>query len=76
MARTEDFPLQLARRALDDPGRLTELEQAMNDRLTELVAEATDAGYSTIEALEAMSAVVSNQYAILREDPDPADDPA
>lgn len=67
--------MKLARRALNDPDRINDLEQEMNDRVTELLGEATDAGYSTAEALAALAAVVATQNMILREDPDPADDP-
>lgn len=47
----------------------------MDDRLSELVAEANDAGYSTAEAIEAILLVAQNQAHIASEDPDPADDP-
>jgi hypothetical protein len=67
--------MKLARRALDDPDRKTELQAALDDRVSELLAEANDAGYSTVEALDALQAVVKNQVVIAGEDPDPADDP-
>ncbi|UVC12393.1 hypothetical protein IHQ71_30795 (plasmid) [Rhizobium sp. TH2] len=67
--------MKLARRALDDPDRKTELQATMDDRVSELMAEANDAGYSTVEAMNALQAVVKNQSAIAAEEPDPADDP-
>lgn len=68
--------MKLARRALDDPDRLIELRDQLNTHLSELLAEATDAGYSTREVLEALSGLCTHQRKLLQEDPDPADDPA
>jgi hypothetical protein len=68
--------MKLARRAIDDPARIRELEAAFDDRVSELLAEANDAGYSGTEAMVALKKVVTNQAAISDEDPDPADDPA
>ena len=68
--------MKLARRALDDPDRMTELEAAMDDRISELIVEANDAGYSTDEAMQALLNVSRNQAYIAGKDPDPADDPA
>ena len=67
--------MKLARRAPNDPDRKTELQAALDDRVSELLAEANDAGYSTDEALDALQAVVKNQAQISDQDPDPADDP-
>jgi hypothetical protein len=67
--------MKLARRALDDPDRQIELEAAIDDRVSELIAEANDAGYSTDEAIEALLIVTRNQAVIAGKDPDPADDP-
>ena len=67
--------MKLARRTLNDPDRKTELQAALDDRVSELLAEANDAGYSTDEALDALQAVVKNQAQISDQDPDPADDP-
>jgi len=67
--------MKLARRALNDPDRKLELEAALDDRISELIAEANDAGYSAEEAMEALEAVVRNQTMIAGNDPDPADDP-
>lgn len=67
--------MKLARRALNDPDRKNELQAEMDDRVSELLAEANDAGYSTDEALDALQAVVKNQAQISDQDPDPADDP-
>jgi hypothetical protein len=67
--------MKLARRALDDPDRKIELEAATDDRVSELIAEANDAGYSTDEAIEALVIVTRNQAVIAGKDPDPADDP-
>jgi len=68
--------MKLARRALDDPHRLTELREQLDMHLSDLLAEATDAGYSTREVLEALSGLCAHQHKLLHEDPDPADDPA
>jgi hypothetical protein len=68
--------MKLARRSLDDPGRLTELREQLDRHLSELLAEATDAGYSTREVLEALSDLCAHQHKLLEEDPDPADDPS
>lgn len=46
--------MKLARRSHDDPKRLTELKEQLDQHLSELLAEATDAGYSTREVLEAL----------------------
>jgi hypothetical protein len=67
--------MKIARRALDDPDRKIELEAAIDDRVSELIAEANDAGYSTEEAIEALLIVTRNQAVIAGKDPDPADDP-
>lgn len=67
--------MKLARRALDDPDRKLALEAAFDDRVSELIAEANDAGCSIVEAMEALLAVVKNQAVIAAEDPDPANDP-
>lgn len=67
--------MKLARRAIDDPERMRELEATLDDRVSELLAEANDAGYSTAEATRALLKVVQNQAAISDADPDPADDP-
>jgi len=44
--------------------------------LSDLLAEATDAGYSTREVLEALSGLCAHQHKLLHEDPESADDPA
>lgn len=67
--------MKLARRATDDPERLNELKASLDDKVSELVAEANDAGYSTGETMAALLTVVQNQAVISAEDPDPADDP-
>jgi hypothetical protein len=67
--------MKLARRALDDPDRKIELEAAIDDRVSELIAEANDAGYSTDEAIEALLIVARNQAVIAGKDPDPTGDP-
>lgn len=67
--------MKLARRATDDPERLNELKASLDDKVSELVAEANDAGYSTGETMAALLTVVQNQTVISAEDPDPADDP-
>jgi hypothetical protein len=67
--------MKLARRALDDPERPTELKRELDAQLAALLAEATDAGYSTREVIEAMSGLCAHQIKLLAEDPDPANDP-
>lgn len=67
--------MKLARRAIDDPERLRELEASFDDKVSELLAEANDAGYGTEEATAALLKVVKNQAIIASEDPDPAADP-
>jgi hypothetical protein len=67
--------MKLARRATNDPLRISELESPFDDRVSELLAEANDAGYGTAEATTALLKVVQNQAAISNEDPDPAGDP-
>lgn len=67
--------MKLARRAIDDPERFRELEASFDDKISELLAEANDAGYGSAEATGALLKVVQNQVAISDEDPDPADDP-
>ena len=68
--------MKLARRAIHDPERLRELEASLDDKISELLAEANDAGYGTEEATTALLKVVKNQAVISDHDPDPADDPA
>lgn len=67
--------MKLARRAMSDPKRITELEAAFDDKVSELLAEANDAGYGSGEAMEALRNVVNNQAVVSDQDPDPADDP-
>ena len=67
--------MKLARRALDDPERMNELRRQLDAQLAEILAEATDAGYSTREVIDAMSGLCSDHHTLLSEDPDPADDP-
>ena len=74
--RKGEIAMKLARRAIDDPKRVRELEASFDDRVSELLAEANDAGYATAEATRALLKVVQNQVAISNEEPDPADDPA
>ena len=66
----------LARRALEDPNRLVELEQQLETHMSELAAEAADAGYSSAEVLMAFKVVCERQHAALAADPDPAEDPS
>jgi hypothetical protein len=67
--------LKLAHRALGHPERLVELEQQLERHMSELMAEAADAGYSTAEVLMAVKVVCDRQHMALAADPDPADDP-
>jgi hypothetical protein len=68
--------MNLARRGLEDPERLVELEQQLETKMAEVLAEAGDAGYSSAEVLVAFKLVCERQHKALLEDPDPADDPA
>jgi aminopeptidase N len=61
--------MKLARRALSDPDRLLELEASMDDRVSELLAEANDACYSTVEAVKALLAVAKRQAKISAQKP-------
>lgn len=65
--------MQLARRGLDDPSRLVELEQQLEAETAMLAAEAVDAGYSMAEVLVALKIVCDRQHAALKADPDLAD---
>lgn len=67
--------MKLARRGLEDPNRLVELEQQLETHMSEVLAEAADAGYSSAEVLMAFKVVCERQHAALAVDPDPADDP-
>jgi len=67
--------MNLARKPLEDPQRLVELEQQLEAHMSEVLAEAADAGYSSAEVLMAFKIVCERQHAALSEDPDPADDP-
>lgn len=62
--------MKLARRATDDPERMRELEASFDDKISELITEANDAGYGSEEATRALLKVVQNQAAISNEDPD------
>jgi hypothetical protein len=68
--------MKLARRSLDDPERLRELKEQLDLHLSEVLAEATDAGYSTREVLQALSGLCAHHHKLLEADPDPADDPS
>lgn len=68
--------MKLARRNLEDPNRLVELEQQLETHMSEVLAEAADAGYSSAEVLIAFKVVCERQHAALTADPDPADDPS
>jgi hypothetical protein len=67
--------MKLARHATDDPERIRDLEAAFDERVSELLAEANDAGFGSAEAMVALQKVVKNQAVISEADPDPADDP-
>ena len=67
--------MYLARRQLQDPQRLVDLEQQLEAQMTETLAQAADAGYSAAEVLMVFKVVCERQHKALSEDPDPADDP-
>jgi len=66
--------MKLARRMPDDPERLVELERQLENHISETLAEAADAGYSTAEVLMALKLICERQYTAIAEDPDPAED--
>ena len=68
--------MKIARRTLEDPNRLVELEQQLESNMSEVLAEAADAGYSSAEVLMAFKLVCERQHAALTADLDPADDPS
>ena len=68
--------MHLARRALHDPERLVELEQQLDVYMSELMAQADDAGYSNVEMLMALKMGSERRYTALIEDPDTDDEPA
>jgi hypothetical protein len=68
--------MKLARLALSDPQRLVELERQLEEHMGEVLAEASDVGYSAAEVLMAFKIVCERQHKALIEDPDPAEDPA
>lgn len=68
--------MKLARRSLDDPERLVELEDQLDSHISEVLAEAANAGYSTAEVLIALKIVCERQYMALLEGADAADDQA
>lgn len=67
--------IKIAKLEPDHPERKMDLEQQLDDKVSELIAEANDAGYGTEEALEALDEVVDSQKIIYSEDEDPAEDP-
>ena len=66
--------MKLARRMPDDPERLVELERQLENHISETLAEAADAVYSTAEVLMALKLICERQYTAIAEDPDPAED--
>ena len=66
--------MKLARRRLEDPQRLVDLEHQLEEHMSELLAEAADAGYSSAEVLMAFKVVCDRQHKALEEDPDPAEE--
>lgn len=67
--------MNLALRTTDDPERLVELQQQIEQHMNELLAEAADAGYSSAEVLMAFRVVCDRQHKALEADQDQADDP-
>lgn len=66
--------MKLARRSLDDPHRLVKLEQQLEQHMSEVLAEAADARYSSAEVLMAFKLVCERQHRALELDPDAAED--
>ena len=66
--------MTISHRGQEDPNRLVELEQQLETHISELFAEAADAGYTTAEVLMAFKVVCDRQHTALAEDPDPAED--
>jgi hypothetical protein len=73
--RLEALTMKLARHGLDDPQRLVELEQQLEEQIVETIAQAGDAGYSAAEVLIALKLVCERPYTAQMEYPDPVDDP-
>jgi hypothetical protein len=67
--------MKLARHGLDDPQRLVELEQQLEEQIVETIAQAGDVGYSAAEVLIALTLVCKRPYTAQTEYPDPVDDP-
>ena len=67
--------MKLARRKVDDPERLIELEQQLHAQMDELLAEAADAGYSTAEVLTAFKTVCERQHTASAKDLHPENEP-
>jgi hypothetical protein len=61
-------------RPINDPDRLIELQEGLDDMFARAVAKLNDAGFSTKEVLEALHEIVMNRWRAYDEDPDPADD--
>lgn len=67
--------MKLGRRPLQDPNRLVELEQQLEAHMSDVIAEAADAGFSSAEVLMALRVVCERQDVALSADPDQSDDP-
>jgi hypothetical protein len=67
--------MKLGRRPLQDPNRLVELEQQLEAHMSDVIAEAADAGFSSAEVLMALRVVCERQHVALSADPDQSDDP-
>lgn len=68
--------LEIARLDATHPDRSIELQEALDRRITEILAEVNDAGYSSEEGLDALAEVIANAREAHCTDPDPADDPS
>jgi|EndMetStandDraft_4_1072995.scaffolds.fasta_scaffold1768846_2 hypothetical protein len=61
-------------RPINDPDRLIELQEGLDEILARAAAKLNEAGFSTKEVLEALHEIVMNRWRAYDEDPDPADD--
>lgn len=58
--------MKIARRALADPDRKIELEEELDERVAELLEEASGAGYRRNEAIDALMSVAQGLREIRR----------
>ena len=67
--------MKMVRRQTDGSDQMEDLRVQLNAAISELIAQANEAGYSTRQTLEILGKLLHQQKQALTEDPDPADDP-